>query len=76
MDMKISGSGTVPPGEYENIKISGSGHLEGTVTCTGLHVSGSASADTVECSGEIHISGACDFDDNYDEVTNEKDFEA
>lgn len=62
MDMKISGSGTIPAGEYENIKISGSGDLEGTVKCTSLHVSGSADANTVVCTGEIHISGACDFD--------------
>ena len=62
MDMKISGSGTVPAGEYEVIKISGSGSLEGNVKCTELHVSGSAGADaSVECSGEIHVSGACDF---------------
>lgn len=62
MDMKISGSGTIPAGEYENIKISGSGDLEGTVKCTSLHISGSADADTVECMEEIHISGASSFD--------------
>ncbi len=63
MDMKISGSGTVPAGEYDIIKISGSGSIEGNIKCTELHVSGSASADsTVECSGEIHVSGACNFD--------------
>lgn len=63
MDMKISGSGSIPAGEYELIKISGSGSIDGNVKCTELHVSGSANASgTVECSGEIHISGACDFD--------------
>jgi cytoskeletal protein CcmA (bactofilin family) len=63
MDMKISGSGTVPAGEYDVIKISGSGNIGGKVKCTELHVSGSASADdSVECTGEIHISGACNFD--------------
>ncbi len=63
MDMKISGSGKIPAGEYESIKISGSGSLEGNIKCSELHVSGSASADAlVECTGEIHVSGACDFD--------------
>lgn len=63
MDMKISGSGSIPAGEYEAIKISGSGTMEGNVKCTTLHVSGSANASgPVECSGEIHVSGACDFD--------------
>ena len=63
MDMKISGSGSIPAGEYETIKISGSGTMEGTVKCKALHISGSANASgQIECSGEIHISGACDFD--------------
>lgn len=63
MDMKISGSGNIPAGEYDMIKISGSGTMEGNVKCTELQVSGSANASgPVECSGEIHISGACDFD--------------
>lgn len=62
MDMKISGSGTIPAGEYENIRISGSGNLQGIVKCASLHVSGSANADKVECSGEIQVSGACNFD--------------
>ena len=61
MDMKISGSGIVPSGEYEAIEISGSGHLQGTVKCTSLHVSGSVNAHKVECSGEICVSGACDI---------------
>lgn len=63
MDMKISGSGSIPAGEYDTIKISGSGTIEGSVKCTDLHVSGSANASsTVECTGEIHVSGACSFD--------------
>ena len=63
MDMKISGSGSIPAGEYDAIKISGSGTIQGNIKCSGLHVSGSANADgTVECTGEIHVSGACDFD--------------
>ncbi|MBQ2255439.1 MAG: polymer-forming cytoskeletal protein [Clostridia bacterium] len=63
MDMKISGSGSIPAGEYDAIKISGSGTIQGNIKCAGMHVSGSANASgTVECTGEIHVSGACDFD--------------
>ena len=63
MDMKISGSGSIPAGEYDAIKISGSGTIQGNINCSGMHVSGSANASgTVECTGEIHVSGACDFD--------------
>ena len=38
MDMKISGSGSIPAGEYDVIKISGSGNIGGKVKCTELHV--------------------------------------
>jgi cytoskeletal protein CcmA (bactofilin family) len=63
MDMKISGSGSIPAGEYDAIKISGSGTIQGNIKCSEMHVSGSANAGgTVECTGEIHVSGACDFD--------------
>ena len=62
MDMNISGSGTVPAGEYENIKISGSGHMKGSVKCASLYVSGSADAESVVCAGEIRVSGACSFE--------------
>ena len=63
MDMKISGSGSIPAGEYNAIKISGSGTIQGNIKCSEMHVSGSANAGgTVECTGEIHVSGACDFD--------------
>ena len=63
MDMNISGSGSIPAGEYDAIKISGSGTIQGNIKCSEMHVSGSANASgTVECTGEIHVSGACDFD--------------
>ena len=62
MDMKISGSGTVPAGEFENIKISGSGRLAGHIKCASLHASGAVRGDSVECSGDIHVSGSAHFE--------------
>lgn len=59
--MRISGSGKIPAGEYEKIRISGSARLEGLVRCESFHVSGSAGGDAVECKKEIHISGSCSF---------------
>lgn len=61
MDMKISGSGAVPAGEYENIKISGSGRLDGRVRCENLYASGSVKGDALECRGEVGVSGSGSF---------------
>ena len=59
MDMTISGSGIIGAGEYNKIRISGSGRAEGLIRCESFHCSGafSGSAD-IECTNEIHASGA------------------
>lgn len=62
MDMKISGCGKVPAGEYDVIKISGCGELCGHVKCASLHVSGAANAESLECWGDVHVSGTANFD--------------
>ena len=64
MDMKISGSGVVSEGEYENIKISGSGRLDGRVRCKNLYASGSVRGDFLECRGEFGISGSGGFSED------------
>lgn len=62
MDLKIAGSGTVTPGEYENIRVSGSGSIHGPVHCTSLHASGSVSAQgEIFCEKEVHVSGSGRF---------------
>ena len=61
MDMKISGSGVIAAGEYDDIRISGSGKLSGLVRCQSLHISGSASGEEVECREDIKISGSGHF---------------
>ncbi len=62
MDMKISGSAQVAAGEYDNIRISGSGRICGRVRCTSFHCSGSAHGDVLECTEEFKVSGSCGFD--------------
>lgn len=61
MDIKISGSGHIAAGEYENIRISGSGQLKGFVRCENLHVSGSAIGAELVCKNELHVSGSGRF---------------
>ena len=63
MDMKISGSGVIASGEYDDIKISGSGKLSGLIRCKSLHCSGAAKGEAeIECESDIHISGSGKFD--------------
>jgi len=62
MDMKIAGSGSITPGEYENIRVSGSGKICGPVRCRSLHASGSVFAEgDIFCEEEIHVSGSGRF---------------
>ena len=59
MDMTISGSGTIGAGEYNKIRISGSGGSEGPIRGESFHCSGAFSGKSdIECANEIHISGA------------------
>jgi len=59
MDMRISGSGTISSGEYDKIRISGSGRSDGPIRCESLHCSGAFSgASDIECVNDIHVSGS------------------
>lgn len=57
--MKISGSGKIPAGEYnEIISVSGSAKIEGHLFCEELYGSGSVKAKgRVECREDVKISG-------------------
>lgn len=62
-DMRISGSGTIPAGEYQTISISGSGKGSGDIRCESLHISGSAHLQGhVTCHRDIRISGSAHVD--------------
>lgn len=61
MDMSISGAGRIAPGEYENIRISGSGKLCGLVRCASLHTAGACSGESLDCSGQTKTAGSCSF---------------
>ena len=62
MDMKISGSGVIPSGEYKGISISGSGRIDGFVRCDTLSVSGACHGGSVDCHDMMKVSGSCRFD--------------
>ncbi len=64
MDMRISGSGKIPSGEYEKISISGSGRLYGTVRCVSFSASGTSNGESIECAESFRISGSCSFSDD------------
>lgn len=64
MDMNIAGRGTIFPGSYKNIKISGRATATGVVNCTGLEVSGKFESKTVNCSGLVKVSGSSYFEND------------
>ena len=59
IDMKISGSSTMPGGEYGRVSISGAGKVQGSLKCEELHCSGASNVQgDVDCAGELCTSGA------------------
>lgn len=69
-DMRISGSGTVPGGEFNNVKIAGSGKITGNVKATLISISGSGSSCGNLITNSLKISGSfkCDGTVNATEV--------
>lgn len=62
MDMSFSGAGSIAPGEYDKVRISGSGRSEGLIRCESIHVSGSYHGESIECINEFHASGSAKND--------------
>lgn len=64
--MNISGSGSIAAGEYnDKITVSGSGRLDGNISCQSLHCSGSVKGTAnVVCSEDARISGSCHIDES------------
>jgi len=59
MDMRISGSSTMPGGEYDRVSISGSGTVQGDLRCQSLSCSGAVKCEgSILSRGLIHSSGA------------------
>ncbi len=58
--MNISGSGTIPAGEYnQKISISGSGKIDGNIRCAEFSCAGSAKGKgNIDCSGGVHVAGS------------------
>ena len=64
MDMKISGAGVLSGGEYDDVKISGSAKIEGSIRCRSFSCAGAAKGEgDLRCledfrsSGSTHITG-------------------
>lgn len=62
-DVKIAGSGTISPGEYNNVKVSGSGQILGNIKANMVKTSGSAdfqgdiTTKEIKCSGSMTCNG-------------------
>lgn len=58
----ISGSGTISGGDYDEISISGSGKVNGNISCTQIKISGSGHINgNVICSGNAVFSGSAEI---------------
>ena len=64
MDMKISGSGKIPAGEFDRISIHGSGSLCGLVRCNDFFSSGAVRGEALTCTGEMKTVGDAVFSDS------------
>ena len=58
MDLRLSGSNTVSGGEYNIVRISGSGKINGNIKCSEIHCSGSAKVFGNLCSERVSASGS------------------
>lgn len=56
--IRITGSGIATPGEYDAIKVSGSGKLFGPIQCNELKISGYCKSEEAVTSKEARISGS------------------
>lgn len=63
-NMNISGNGQIPKGKYNNVKISGSGVINGDIECNKIAISGSGNFLGDVDFKEIRISGSCNYKKN------------
>ncbi|MBQ8325197.1 MAG: polymer-forming cytoskeletal protein [Clostridia bacterium] len=65
MDMRVSGSGSIPGGVYDDVRISGSGRCQGDIKCKSFRGSGSSHCTgSLECEGDLHVSGSGHMEGN------------
>ncbi|WP_294345256.1 cell shape determination protein CcmA [uncultured Clostridium sp.] len=69
-DMKLSGSGSIVEGEYENISVSGSVKILGNIKARDIKISGSVKGEgsihsnSLSVSGSMHINGGTEVEEN------------
>lgn len=63
MNYTFSGAGTIPGGEYEKVRVSGSARLAGDVRCGSFSASGAlGGSGSIDCCGPVHTSGSASID--------------
>lgn len=60
-NMNVSGNGQIPEGKYNNVKISGSGVVNGSIESNSIVVSGSGDFLGYVDSKDIRVSGSCNY---------------
>ena len=61
MNMRLVGKGAIPEGEYNTVKIKGSGLLHGKVKCVSFSASGASKGEDIECKKSFKASGRTTF---------------
>ena len=64
MNMKMAGSASIPAGEYNEVKVSGSSRLYGFVRCVRFSSAGSVKGETIDCFDDFDLSGSGVFSGN------------
>lgn len=63
-DLKIGGSGSAPGGEYNSVKINGTGRIIGDISCREFRINGSGNVDGNLTADDCRISGTGTVDGN------------
>ena len=61
MDIRIAGTGSVPPGEYDSVTVRGSGRVFGEVRCLTFRACGTCKGESVTCAEDFKASGTSTF---------------
>ena len=57
-DLKIGGAGSAPGGEYNSVKINGTGRIIGDISCRDFRINGSGNVDGNLTADDFRISGS------------------
>lgn len=62
MDIRISGAGNIPSGDYEKVSVAGSGRLGEQVHCVTFSTAGASKGGAIVCKERFKVSGSAKFE--------------